>query len=50
MNGVLKKELAEKNARIVQLEDQNAQLTLAADEDSIDNIAKLTVERDNYRQ
>lgn len=48
MNGVLKSELGEKTNKIRVLEDQNARLTMAASDDSIDCIARLTVERDNY--
>ena len=46
----MKSELREKNEKIRVLEDKNDQLTMAASEDSIDMIAKLTVERDNYKQ
>ena len=35
MNAALKKELAEKNAKIAHLEDKNEQLTMAASDDSI---------------
>ena len=49
MNAALKNELKEKTQRIVVLEDQNEKLTMAASDDSIDHIAKLTVERDNYK-
>ena len=50
LNNSLKNELKEKTQRIATLEDENARLTLAASEDSIDHIAKLTVERDNFKQ
>ena len=49
MNNVLKSELREKNDKIIQLEDQNQKLKLAADDDSIEHIARITVERDNYK-
>ena len=50
MNAALKKELAEKNAKVAHLEDQNRQLAMAAGEDSIEQIATLTVERDRYKE
>ena len=49
MNAALKNELKEKTQKIQVLEDQNGKLTMAASDDSIDHIAKLTVERDNYK-
>ena len=49
MNAALKNELKEKTQKIQVLEDQNSKLTMAASDDSIDHIAKLTVERDNYK-
>ena len=50
MNAALKNELREKNNHIVALEEDNRQLTMAASEDSIDQIAQLIVERDRYKQ
>ena len=50
MNVSLKKELKEKTHKIAALEDQNAELTMAASADSIDHIARLTNERNNLRE
>ena len=50
MNAALKNELREKNNHIVALEEDNRQLTMAASEDSIDQVAQLIVERDRYKQ
>lgn len=49
MNLALKSELKEKNTTIAHLEDTNSKLRLAASDDSIEEIAKLVVERDNYK-
>ena len=50
LNTSLKSELREKSQKIIVLENQNKQLAMAAGDDSIDQIAKLTVERDNYKE
>ena len=50
MNLALKNELKEKNAKIIHLEDTNSKLRLAASDESVDEIAKLVVERDKYKK
>ena len=49
LNLTLKSELREKTTKIISLDDENGRLRLAAADDAVDQIARLTVERDNYK-
>ena len=50
LNLAYKKELAEKQELIDQLKDRNKHLTVASSADSFEQIAKITADRDKYKQ